>query len=414
MSRLLLHTPRLTSSGLLILAVGGIACGTREPNSVSNPSRSISNHPSYAVDDSESRLESTIGHVRESAVALEYSAEGAPKGARRVASGVVISDVGDVLSVRVDPPPSSAPILARIASGRLLPARWIAGDPETGLTLLRITPGSVRPATVSSRGAKLGMPVLVVGNPFGLAHSVARGFVAGLNRRLLLGPRQLGGLIQVDAALHPGDSGALVADLRGDWLGVVRSGLAHPADRAIDANDTATVSSESRKTKEKDRDRDKDNRREYDHDLGFAIPAEVALWVASQLREHGRVDRAYLGVTMNLDASATNPTLEDMEGAVLGRVLTNTPADRAGLLPGDRVVALDKCPVRSPSDLTDRLDHTLADAEITVELVRGAGPAREHKTLSVRTTHRPNFTPETMSRGASPNDVGVSDASDMP
>ena len=66
--------------------------------------------------------------------------------------------------------------------------------------------------------------MLLIGNPFGLGHSVSRGSISGLNRRVELGSRQLGGLIQVDAALHPGDSGALVADLHGGWLGVIRSG----------------------------------------------------------------------------------------------------------------------------------------------------------------------------------------------
>ncbi len=384
MPRFRLKWPRFILTGLL--AGSGIACGSasREPLSKANqPALSAGD----TVDDPEGRLNSTIDQVRESAVALEYSADGAPSGARRVASGVVISDAGDVLSVRVDPPPSSAPIVARIASGRLLHARWIAGDPETGLTLLKITPGSVRPATVSPRGAKLGMPVLVIGNPFGLAHSVARGFVAGLNRRLVLGPRQLGGLIQVDAALHPGDSGALVADLRGDWLGVVRSGLAHP-DRAFESKNTEAGAAETRKNKDKEKD---DRRHEYDHDLGFAIPAGDALWVANQLRAQGRVDRAYLGVTMDLDPPGAGQGTEESEGAVLGDVLTNTPADRAGLLPGDRVVALDKCPVRSAYDLTDRLDHTLADSEVTVELVRSIGKGKEHKTLSLRTAHRPSF-----------------------
>src|SRR5438309_171379 len=77
----------------------------------------------------------------------------------------------------------------------------------------------------------------------------------------------LGGLIQVDVALHPGDSGALVANLKGEWLGLVRSGLTTP-----------------------------DARKVRDHDLGFAIPARDALWVADQLRTHRRVDRAFLGV----------------------------------------------------------------------------------------------------------------------
>ncbi len=316
----------------------------------------------------ERRVSEVIDRTRESAVALEYTAADAPNGPRRVASGVVISQEGDVLSVRIDTPPSSSPVIARVASGRRLPARWIAADPETGLTLLKVAPQAARPAVPSPRGARLGIPVLVIGNPFGLAHSVSRGYVAGLGRRLELGPRQLGGLIQVDASLHPGDSGALLSDLQGGWLGVIRSGLASP-------------------TAEGDR---KGRDRELDHDLGFAIPARDALWIADQLRTRRRVDRAYLGVTMDLAAPAS---AGEPDGAVLGRVLADTPGERAGLKSGDRVVALDGLPVRSPYDLTDRLDRTPADASITLDLLRGTGSKRLPVRLTFRTARRPPFEP---------------------
>ena len=61
-----------------------------------------------------------------------------------------------------------------------------------------------------------------------MGHSVSRGHVAGLDRALELGDRQLGGLIQIQAPLYPGDSGAAVVNLHGEWLGLIRSGLATP------------------------------------------------------------------------------------------------------------------------------------------------------------------------------------------
>ena len=322
------------------------------------------------VDALERVVEIAIAQVRESAVALEYTATDAPTGARRVASGVVVSDEGEVLSVRIDPPSAAAPIVAKVASGRRLPARWVAADPETGLTLLRIEPGTARRATPSTRGARLGAPVLVIGNAFGLAHSVSRGYVAGLGRRLELGPRQLGGLIQIDAALHPGDSGAPLADLHGGWIGVVRSGLTAP---------------------------DHDD----DHDLGFAITATDALWVAGELRDRGRVDRAFLGVTMDkagLDGSGP--------GAVLGRVLADSPAERAGLKAGDRVVAIDGTPILTPFDLTDRLDRTPADATVNLDLVAADAPISRVTRLVLRAARRPPLEP---SRPARPRDKSRSD-----
>jgi S1-C subfamily serine protease len=316
------------------------------------------------LDAAEQRVAEAIERVRGSALALEYSAADAPNGTRRVASGVVINDQGDVLSVRIDPPASASEIVARDASGRFLPARWVATDPETGLTLLRIPPGSARSAVAAPIGPKLGIPVLVVGNPFGLGHSVSRGSVSGLNRRVDLIPHPLGGLIQIDAALHPGDSGALLADFRGGWLGVVRSGLVTTAEG--------------------------DREREYDHDLGFAIPAGDALWIAEQLRDRGRVERAYLGVTMGRTPGQPWPE-SDGDGARLDGVLAETPAARAGLKAGDRVVAFDGRPVHSTLELTNRLDFTSAGSRVTVEFVRGAGPHREVRRVTLDTARRPVF-----------------------
>jgi S1-C subfamily serine protease len=146
----------------------------------------------------------------------------------------------------------------------------------------------------------------------------------------------------------------LVANLRGEWLGLIRSGLALPAQR---------------------RARD----REHDHDLGFAIPAGVALWVADQLRTRGRVDRAYLGVRIDPGATADPP------GAVLLGVIDDSPAGRAGLEAGDRIMALNGYPIQSPGELTDRLDRTLAGTEVSLDLTRG--DRNEHCT--VRTVSRP-------------------------
>lgn len=322
------------------------------------------------LDAIERRVAEAVARVKGSVLALEYTAADAPRGPRRVASGVVIGEGSDVLSVRIDPPPpDSAPIVARDAAGQETTASWVAADPETGLTLLSIAPQAARPAVPARRAPAPGQPVLVVGNPFGLGHSVSRGAVAGLDRRLELGAHRLGGLIQVDASLHPGDSGALLVDLHGGWLGVIRSGLASPG-----------------RSEGADRD----------HDLGFAITAGDALWVAGQLRAHRRVDRAYLGVIPNPRGAAgagagasSTPAETASSGVALDQVLPDSPADRAGLKPGDRLVALDGRPIHSTFDLDDRLARTAAGAEVAVAYLRGEGFQRKRGTLTVRTGLRP-------------------------
>jgi S1-C subfamily serine protease len=268
----------------------------------------------------------------------------------------VINHAGEVLSIRIDPPPNTTPVVARDASGHRYPAQWLASDVETGLTLLQIKPGAARPIPMALRGPQLGGQVLVIGNPFGLGHSVLRGHISGLERRLELGSRQLGGLIQIAVALHPGDSGALVTNLHGEWLGLIRSGLALPAPRRI-----------------------------HDHDFGFAISAGDALWVAEQLRSRGRVDRAYLGVRIDPGAMAEEP------GAALLGVIDGSPASQAGLQTGDRIISLNGHAIESTGDLTDRLDRTLAGTEVVFDLLRGTHT--EH--CVVHTTSRPPAAPKT-------------------
>lgn len=330
-----------------------------------------------AVDQFERRMAAGMSRARESVVTLEYVATEAPSGSRRLATGVVLNAGGDVLSVRIDPPSSRpragvsgglAEIVAGDVLGRRHAAKWLAIDPESGLTLLRITAGAVRPIQVATERPALGNQVIVVGNPFGLGHSVSRGHVAGLDRTLKLGSYQLAGLIQIQAPLYPGDSGAVVANLRGQLLGLIRGGLASPA-----------ASSHRTETGR-------------DNGFGFAILACDALWVAEQLRDRGRVDRAYLGVRPEPD-SGHEARAPSSEGALLHAILDNTPASRAGLRAGDSIIAIDGRPIRTSHDLTDQLERIPARATIRLEVVRGSGPRPQHLTIALETGSRPGTPP---------------------
>lgn len=388
-----------------------------------------------ALERLERQMAAAIASARESVVALEYTDPEGPPDTRRVATGVVINLRGDVLSINIDPPPSSAKptaaegfsqIVALDASGRRHSAHWVAADPETGLTLLRLAPRTVRPIRPARGKPNLGSQAFVVGNPFGMGHSVSRGHVAGLDRALDLGDRQLGGLIQVQVPLYPGDSGAAVVSLQGDWLGLIRSGLASPpaeSEPSSSAPQIPVVDTTGAKTASTSTDVSL-GRAERDTNFGFAIPARDALWVADQLGTGGRVDRAYLGVRLeppgasSLEsfskskqtiASTSVPansvmaiklsnasvhTPENLassthEGAILQDVLTGTPASQAGLQPGDRIVELNKHPIRTPYDLTDQLDQIPARTTITLSIIRDGGTKPKRMSLSLRTASRP-------------------------
>jgi serine protease Do len=387
-----------------------------------------------ALEHLERQMAAAIARARESVVALEYTAPDAPPGTRRVATGVVINPRGEVLSVNIDPPPAltnsattrnSSRIVALDSSGRRHAVHWVAADPETGLTLLRLAPRAVQPIRSASGAPNLGSQTFVVGNPFGMGHSVSRGHIAGLDRALELGDRQLGGLIQIQAPLYPGDSGAAVVNLHGDWLGLIRSGLAtpHSDSEAGPSGLQPSTLSPSGFSPSLTPSNVSLGRPERDTDFGFAIPARDALWVADQLRAGGRVDRAYLGVRLEpvpptgiLAASntqqkpeAVGATLNSVslpaeieprskdpeaagiavgEGAIVREVLSGTPASQTGLRPGDCIIELDRQPIRSTYDLIDRLDRIPARVTIILGIVRNHGPKRQRISLSLCTASR--------------------------
>jgi S1-C subfamily serine protease len=393
-----------------------------------------------AMDRLERQIAAAVAQARESVVALEYTAADAPVGTRRIATGVVVNQRGEVLSVKIDSfgdgnlptqaGKNSTPILARDHSGRSHIAQWVAADPETGLTLLQITPRALRPIRVAADGPNLCGQVFVLGNPFGMGQSVSRGHIAGLNSAMELADRQLAGMIQIQAPLYPGDSGAALVDVRGELLGLVRSGLAVPgfrgvprsgADRRADVP-IPSIGGQSPSGARADTSPDPLDQAERDNDFGFAIPARDALWVADQLHACGRVDRAYLGVRLegvpeDLVATASNPPApnekqnasarsgvtsvaadvssskrrtESHNRGVLVEVLAGTPAAEAGLRTGDRIVSVDGRPIRSAHDLIDRLDRILARTTIQLGVIRAHGSRREKILLSLRTASRPS------------------------
>jgi serine protease Do len=237
----------------------------------------------------------------------------------------------------------------RDSAGNRHQARWIAADKYSGLTLLKTDPGVARPAQIAEHPPELGAWIVVVGNPFGLSHSVSYGNVSGLRRTLRIGDQTGRGLIQFTAPIHPGDSGGLVADAQGRMVGIVRTALVEP-DEGIGGERRVPG-------------------------IGFAIPASEARWIADRLRQGERIERGYLGITGE-DASPV--------GIRVTAVADGSPADSAGLQVGDVILAVNEHRVQDFDALASQMEQLRPGSDVRLRLRRNANELELSLTLGER------------------------------
>ena len=240
-----------------------------------------------------------------------------------IGSGVIVSRDGLIITNNhvVE---NADRVVVRLKDGKEeIPAQVLGTDPATDLAVLKIE-GSNYPAIplANSERMKVGDVVLAIGSPFGLQHSVTSGIISALGRKELGILSERGGyenFIQTDAAINPGNSGGALIDNRGRLIGI---------NTAIFSRTGSNVG------------------------IGFAIPTELVMNVAAQLAEDGRIRRGYVGVVMGDVDEAAARELGLPPGAVVVRgVERRSPADLAGLRPGDVIVAAGNQPAESVSQL---------------------------------------------------------------
>jgi len=205
-------------------------------------------------------------------------------------------------------------ISVTLNDGRTVPGEFVGADPDTDVALVRISANGLRAVRLARGGElRVGDFVVAVGNPFGLGQTVTSGIVSALGRSGLQG---LGyqNFIQTDASINPGNSGGALVNLRGELVGI---------NTAIFSPSGGNVG------------------------IGFAIPIDLANEVTRQLLAYGEVRRGSLGIdSQDIDEPIAKLLgLTSPRGAVVTRVQKDSPADRAGLQPGDVVIALNKQPV---------------------------------------------------------------------
>lgn len=208
-----------------------------------------------------------------------------------------------------------------LQSGDRYSAGIVGKDPKTDLALLKIEAQKPLPAVKmgDSSALEIGDRVLAIGNPFGLGHTVTAGIVSAKGRALGIG--QYDNFIQTDAAINPGNSGGPLFSFDGEVVGV----------------NTAVIA--------------------RGQGLGFAIPINMAAMVVEQLKTHGRVVRAWLGVMIQDVTPEISEALgiDRREGGLISEVKEGSPAAVAGVRRGDVVVSVNGEKIADASALARKL-----------------------------------------------------------
>lgn len=267
------------------------------------------------------------------------------------ASGVIFRSDGHVLT-NAHVIAGASELTVQRADGERVPARVLGGDPDTDLAVVKIDGTNLPVVTLGrSTGLRVGETAIAIGSPLGLdgGPSVSVGVISALSRSVRgEDGKPLLDMIQTDASIAPGSSGGALLDLTGAVVGITTA-------IAIDSR----VGGES---------------------LGFATPVEVARDVARQLIDTGQVVHAWLGIEGD-DVVANGDT---GDGALVRQVLPGSPAEKAGILPGDVITALEGRPVKSMLMLMVNLRSHSPGDEVQVELTRNGQKTQVRTTLVER------------------------------
>ncbi len=223
------------------------------------------------------------------------------------------------------------------SKGKGFEAKVVGVDPSTDVALLKLKAPKTGLSEVKlgeSKNLRVGEWVLAIGNPYGHTHSVTQGIISALGRDLEDLSRA--DFIQTSASINPGNSGGPLFNLKGEVIGI---------NTAIDARAQG---------------------------IGFAIPIDVARSVVKQLKEHGEVERGWLGIAI----ADLNPQLSRHlglkieEGVLVQGIEKGTPAAKSGLKVYDVIVAVNDQPVASAKELSNKIAEVRPRTKISLKLYR--------------------------------------------
>lgn len=281
----------------------------------------------------------------------------AQQGQVQVGSGVIVSQEGHILTnhhvvANMDK------IEVQLTDGRVELAKLVGSDEQTDIAVLKISADKLEALRLgNSDEVRVGQMVFAVGSPFGLQETVTQGIISAKGRRAMTDSGVE--FLQTDAAVNQGNSGGPLINLKGEIIGI---------NSAIFSN-----SQEGSWL-----------------GISFAIPSNVASRVLESLLKTGHIVRGYLGVTM-VNISQLSPEirqqlgLSDKEGVVVAQVLPGSPAEAAGLKPGDQIRRFNGRTVPDRIYFRSRVAELSVPANVQLTILR----AGQEQTLTVQIAEAP-------------------------
>ena len=268
---------------------------------------------------------------------------------RSLGSGVIVDTAGHIVTNH-HVIANADSIKVQLADSREADAHIVGRDPDTDLAVLQIdlTP---LPVVTFGRSDRLrpGDVVLAIGNPIGLSQSVTHGIVSATGREQL-GIATFEDFIQTDAAINFGNSGGALIDTTGALIGI---------NTAIVAKNLGVEG------------------------IGFAIPVNLVRGVLDEIVAHGHVIRGWIGIVPEdiTDAQATQLGLP-RGGVLISNLYVGSPAQQAGLQPGDILVAIDGAPLRSSQEALASIASRKPGTVVTIRALRGRQSIDAHARVS--------------------------------